>query len=157
MSAVFDPSLDLVLQRIVPVPAEHLWRGWTDPTILVKWFTPPPWVTTEAEIDPRPGGIFRTVMQGPDGERGGGTGCVLLAEPDRRFAWTGCLGPEFRPQSVPEGGFSFTAIVEFDDREDGTLFRATVRHGSAADARAHESMGFEVGWGIALDQLVALY
>lgn len=72
-------ATDLVLELTVSISAEQLWQGWTDATMLKKWFTPAPWITTEAEIDPRPGGIFRTVMNGPDGERNEGTGCVLEA------------------------------------------------------------------------------
>ena len=70
-------SHDLVLEREVPVSAENLWNGWTNPDVIVKWFTPKPWVTTEAEINLVPVGIFRTVMCGPDGERNEGDGCVL--------------------------------------------------------------------------------
>ena len=41
---------DLVLDRVVPTAAEDLWRGWTDPATLMRWFTPAPWRTTEAEM-----------------------------------------------------------------------------------------------------------
>ena len=148
---------DLSFERIVPVPAAHLWRGWTDPEVLMKWFTPAPWVTTEAEVDARPGGIFRTVMRGPNGEGNEGTGCVLEAVPNRRFAWTGALAPGFRPQPAPEGGFLFSAVIDLDEQQAGTRYRATVLHVTTADARRHAEMGFEPGWGAALDQLVALY
>lgn len=147
---------DLVLERTVLISAEQLWSGWTDATVLTKWFTPSPWVTTEAEIDPAPGGIFRTVMCGPDGERNEGTGCVLEAVENRRFVWTSALEPGFLPVASSEG-FLFTAILEFTPIEGGTLYRATARHSTPTDAAAHAEMGFEAGWGAALDQLVALF
>ena len=150
-------SLDLVVERVVPITKGQLWQGWTHAETLKKWFTPAPWVTSEAEIDPRPGGIFRTVMNGPDGERNEGTGCVLEAITDTRFVWTSTLLPGFVPQARPEGGFHFSAVIEFESTQSGTLYRATVKHESAADARAHANMGFEAGWGAALDQLVALF
>lgn len=148
---------DLSFERIVPVPAAHLWRGWTDPELLVQWFTPAPWVTSEAEVDARAGGIFRTVMRGPKGERNEGTGCVLDAVPNRRFAWTGALQPGFRPQAAPDGGFLFSAVIDLDEQPSGTRYRATVMHLAEADAQRHAEMGFEAGWGAALDQLVALW
>lgn len=151
-----DPDLDLVLERVVRHSAHDLWRGWTDPALLVQWFTPAPWRTLEAEIDAQPGGVFRTVMAGPEGERNEGTGCVLVAEPGRCLAWTSSLGPGFRPQAADEAGFVFTAIVEFEEADGGTRYRATVRHGNPDDARQHADMGFEAGWGAALDQLLAL-
>lgn len=151
-----DPSLDLGFERIVPVSAADLWRGWTDPALLTRWFTPAPWVTLEAEIDPRPGGIFRTVMAGPDGERSEGPGCVLAAEPGRLLVWTSALGPDFRPLPTSNEGFAFTATIEFEEIAGGTRYRATVRHATPEDAASHAEMGFEAGWGAALDQLVAL-
>jgi len=157
MTTPEDGVHDLVLERLVPVPAERLWQGWTDPDLLVRWFTPAPWVTTEAEIDPRPGGAFRTVMRGPGGEEGAdGTGCVLEAVPGRRLVWTSALGPGFRPHEPQTEGFVFTAIIEFEPTAEGTVYRATVRHATAADAEVHAAMGFEAGWGAALDQLVEL-
>ncbi len=161
-------AYDLTFERVVPVTAAQLWQGWTDSATLMKWFTPAPWRTIDAEIDPRPGGIFRTVMQGPNGESGGGgVGCVLEAVPNRRFVWTTALGPGFVPNAPVEGGFHFTGILEFLPVDDnlgssatsngGTLYRATGRHATQAEADQHAAMGFEVGWGLALDQLVALF
>lgn len=147
-------TFDLVLERDVRHRAIDVWRCWTNPTLLVKWFTPDPWRTTEAEIDLRPGGIFRTVMEGPDGERNEGSGCVLIAEPGKLFVWTSGLGPGFRPQDKPDGGFLFTAIVEFEDLAEGSRIKATGRHANQEDARLHEEMGFHAGWGAALDQLL---
>lgn len=151
-------EFDLTFQRVVPVTAAQLWQGWTHAPTLMKWFTPAPWKTIDAEIDPRPGGIFRTVMRGPNGETGGdGVGCVLEAVPNRRFVWTTALGPGYRPNPVAEGGFHFTGILEFEPADGGALYRATGRHSTQADADQHAAMGFEVGWGLALDQLVALF
>lgn len=48
----------------------------------------------------------------------------------------------------------FTAKVEMAPHgETGTRYRATV---DEAGCRMHASMGFEQGWGVALDQLVVL-
>lgn len=151
-------GFDLTFQRVVRVTPTQLWQGWTDAETLKQWFTPAPWKTIGAEIDLRPGGMFRTEMRGPNGESGGGgVGCVLEAVPNERFVWTTALGPGYRPNPVPEGGFHFTAVIEFEASTNGTVYRATGRHATKADADAHAAMGFEVGWGLALDQLVALF
>ncbi|MEY3361576.1 MAG: hypothetical protein RL531_1295 [Actinomycetota bacterium] len=34
----------------MPTSIEDLGRGWTDPMALMRWFTPPPWRTTEVEM-----------------------------------------------------------------------------------------------------------
>jgi uncharacterized protein YndB with AHSA1/START domain len=151
-----DPALDLVLQRDLSIPPEAVWRAWTEPDLLVQWFTPRPWQTTEAEIDLRPGGIFRTVMRGPAGEEGGGTGCILEVVPGQRLVWTGALLPGFRPAVSEFGVPVFTAVIEMEPVAGGCRYTATVRHADAAGCQVHDEMGFEAGWGAALDQLVEL-
>lgn len=150
------PDTTLRIERTVPVAPDHLWKGWTDPAVLVNWFTPVPWRTTEANIECRPGGIFRTVMEGPDGERNEGSGCILEVVEGRRLVWTSALMPGFAPAPLADGEFFFTAIIEIEPVEGGSRYRATVIHSSADDARRHAEMGFEAGWLAALDQLVAL-
>jgi uncharacterized protein YndB with AHSA1/START domain len=56
-----DPKLDLVFERVVDVPRSTVWKAWTKPEHIVKWFAPRPWSTVECQVDLRPGGIFRTV------------------------------------------------------------------------------------------------
>ncbi|MFA7638367.1 MAG: SRPBCC domain-containing protein, partial [Parvibaculum sp.] len=51
-----DPKLDLVLERVVDVSPRLVWRAWTEPAHLLKWFTPKPWETVDCRIDLRPGG-----------------------------------------------------------------------------------------------------
>lgn len=42
-----DPRLDLLLERVVDVPRELVWKAWTTPEHLKKWFTPAPWTTVD--------------------------------------------------------------------------------------------------------------
>lgn len=153
----FDPILDLRFERTVSCAPSRLWKGWTDPKILKLWFCPQPWKVTEAAIDLRPGGAFQTVMEGPEGERQENTGCYLEVVPEKRLIWTGALLPDFRPARAPAGGFIFTAVIELIPLADEqTLYRATVMHRTPEERELHLKMGFEIGWGLALDQLLAL-
>lgn len=146
-----DPDLDLILERIVPVRRELVWRAWTEPELLVQWFTPAPWSTAACEIDLRPGGLFRTVMRDPDGNEHPSDGCYLEVRPQERLVLTDALGPGYRPNPS-----SFmTAIIRMEDVEAGTRYTAIARHGSQESKTQHEQMGFVDGWGSALDQLVA--
>lgn len=83
-----DPKLDLVLERIVEVPKELVWKAWTTPDIIKQWYTPVPWKTVECELDLRPGGMFRTVMQSPEGENFPNMGCYLEVIPNEKLVWT---------------------------------------------------------------------
>lgn len=160
----FDPDRDLVLERIVDIPPEAVFAAWTTPSLLVQWFTPAPWRTIAVDLELRPGGIFRTVMRSPEGDDvDTGAGCVLDVVPNARFAWTGALGPGFRPHdaaTVAAMPFAFSAIIDVAphdvDGVRGTRYRAHVVHADAAGRAQHAAMGFMDGWGAAFDQLVAL-
>ena len=151
----FNPTLDLKLERTVDVKPELVWAAWTRPEHLVHWFTPAPWKTIHCEIDLRPGGIFRTVMQSPEGQEFPGTGCYLDVVENRRLIWTAALGPGFRPSPRPDGhGMFFTAVITLEPAGEGTKYTAIGIHENEADRKKHEDMGFEHGWGKALEQLV---
>ena len=156
-----DPKLDLVLERVVDVPRELVWAAWTTPELLKQWFTPAPWSTVDVELDLRPGGIFRTVMRSPEGEDHPNTGCVLEVVEHEKFAWTGALGPGYRPRSAGETErvpFLFSAVITFEPGPGGTgtKYTALAIHPDEAAAGVHAKMGFHEGWGAAFDQLVAL-
>ena len=154
---VIDPKLDLVLERVVDVPPELVWAAWTQPEHLKKWFTPVPWTTIECEIDLRPGGLFRTVMQSPEGERFPTVGCYLEIVPQRKLVWTDALEAGFRPTRHPAHlSFRMTAAITLAPQGKGTKYTATVMHSDAASRDQHEAMGFHTGWGQVLDQLVEL-
>ncbi|HEU5094353.1 MAG TPA: SRPBCC family protein [Reyranella sp.] len=145
-----DPKLDLVLERVVDVPPALVWEAWTKPEHLRHWFTPKPWTVAHCEVDLRPGGTFRTVMRGPDGEQHDVAGCYLEIVPQQRLIWTDALLPGYRPSADP----FFTAIVELEPSGKGTRYRATAIHRDEDGRKKHEEMGFHQGWGTVLDQLV---
>jgi uncharacterized protein YndB with AHSA1/START domain len=146
-----DPQLDLVLERVVDVPPELVWRAWTEPQHIKHWFTPAPWSTIDAEVDLRPGGVFRTTMRSPEGQEFPNVGCFLEVVPHERLVFTDALLPGFRPSENP----FFTAVLTFVPEGSGTRYTALVRHRDTAGRKKHEEMGFHTGWATALDQLVA--
>ncbi|MCW5937496.1 MAG: SRPBCC family protein [Fimbriimonadaceae bacterium] len=153
---VFNPELDLRLERVIDVAPEKVWAAWTEPELLKQWFTPRPWRTSEVDVDLRPGGKFRTLMEGPEGESFDGTGCYLEVVPNQRLVWTSALEPGYRPKGVPDQGFVFTALIELEPVPSGCKYTATVIHGNPQDKQQHEGMGFYDVWGKALDQLVEM-
>ncbi len=155
-----DAARDLVLERVVDVPRELVWRAWTVPEHVKRWFTPLPWTTVECEIDLRPGGIFRTVMRSPEGQDFPNLGCYL--EIVKKNGWSGrprsrpAIGPpSLWPASDPCGVGFLTAVITLESAGKGTKYTALAMHGDEEGRKNHERLGFHDGWGTALDQLVA--
>jgi uncharacterized protein YndB with AHSA1/START domain len=153
---IIDPKLDLVFERMTSLSVEKIWKGWTHPETLMKWFCPIPWKVTDCRIDLRPGGEFFTVMQGPAGEKMNNHGCYLEVIENQRLVWTGMMTKGFRPAPADPMGFPFVATILISKTEKGTLYKAIVAHADEEGRKKHEAMGFQEGWRKAFDQLEEL-
>ena len=151
-----NPELDLVLSRVVDVPPERVWRAWTEPELLKQWFCPKPWMTTECEIDLRPGGIFRTMLSGPKGQQFPNVGCYLEIVKNQKLVWTTALEAGFRPAKPVKEPPPFTCVLLLEAQGKSTKYTAIAMHQDVGSATRHAEMGFNEGWGVALDQLVAV-
>ncbi|MCB1207781.1 MAG: SRPBCC family protein [Verrucomicrobiales bacterium] len=156
----FPPPIDspiaereIVLVRETTVPRERLYAGWTQPDLLVQWFTPSPWVTTKCEIDLRVGGTCKTTMRSPEGEEFPNVGVYLDIVPNERLVFTDAYGPDWEPNPNP----FFTAVLTFECLADGkTRYTARAMHWTKEACERHAAMGFIEGWGKAFDQLIEL-
>jgi uncharacterized protein YndB with AHSA1/START domain len=152
-----NPDTDLTIERTFDAPRELVWKAWTDPEQIKRWWAPRPFQTPLVEIDLVQGGSFKTRMEGPDGFHEEGEACILELIENERIVWTSALRGGYRPNIFPPdgcGGFPFTAIHTFADAGDGkTRYTATVLHKDSVDAKTHQDMGFHDGWGTCADQL----
>jgi uncharacterized protein YndB with AHSA1/START domain len=154
-----NPDLDLVLERTISVAPDRVWVAWTEPDLIVQWFTPAPWKTVACDLDLRPGGRFITTMESPEGQRYPNAGCYLEVDPGRLLVFTSVLGEGFRPVSPTNGAddLPFTGRIEISPASGGgTHYRAIAMHADREGCQRHAEMGFHDGWGAALDQLVTL-
>jgi uncharacterized protein YndB with AHSA1/START domain len=151
-------NFDLKIERTLDIPVERAWKAWTTPELICEWFCPKPWKVVECEIDLVPGGIFKTIMQSPEGEKHPNLGCFLEIVPLKKIVWTDVLLPGFQPADLPTSGagLAITCIISFEEREGATFYTAIARHKNDEDRKKHLEMGFHEGWGICADQLVEL-
>lgn len=153
MTATPASDRELVLTRLIDAPRETLWRCWTEPHLMLQWFTPAPWKTTHVETDVRPGGSSYIVMQGPDGTETPNRGVYLEVVKNERLVFTDAYTSAWEPSENP----FFTCILTFEDAGNGqTRYTARALHWTKENREAHEKMGFHEGWGIAADQMTAL-
>lgn len=154
-----DPDLDLVLERIIDVPRDLVWKAWTTPEHLKQWFCPKPFEVSHLDMDVRPGGKFNTSMIGPGFDQPMvNKGCYLEVIEGERLTFTSCLSEGFRPVHKVEGchDMPFTAALSLADHNGGTKYTVYALNPTPEAAKKHAEMGFEHGWGTALDQLVEM-
>lgn len=92
-----DEPAQLCIRRRYPVAPEKVWRAWTDPQALIRWFGPgEPDSVTVAEVDLRVGGRYHIVFHTPDGEDHDVSGVYQEVVPNRRlvFSWAWRSTPE---------------------------------------------------------------
>jgi uncharacterized protein YndB with AHSA1/START domain len=156
MTTIVNTKLDLVFERTTSVSVEKLWKGWTHPETLMKWFCPKPYKVTDCRIDLRAGGEFFNVIEGPNGEKMENHGCYLEVVENKKIVWTEMMTKGFRPAPANPMGFHFVGTILFCKKDKGTSYKAIVAHADDEGRKKHDVMGFQEGWGKAFDQLVEL-
>jgi uncharacterized protein YndB with AHSA1/START domain len=58
---------EIAAVRVFDAPRELVWKVWTDPEHVGKWWGPNGFTTTTHSMEVKPGGVWRFVMHGPDG------------------------------------------------------------------------------------------
>jgi uncharacterized protein YndB with AHSA1/START domain len=152
MTAESQDDRELVLTRLIDAPREKLFRAWTDPALMERWFCPKPWFVSDVKLDLRAGGSSSMFINGPNGEKSPNRGVYLDVVKNERIVFTDAYTEAWKPSEKP----FFTAIVTFEDEGGKTRYTARALHWTAADRDQHEKMGFHDGWGKAADQLEAL-
>ncbi|MFA5853478.1 MAG: SRPBCC domain-containing protein [Patescibacteria group bacterium] len=54
--------------RVIGATRKRVWQAFTDPEHISEWWGPNGFTTETETMDVRPGGAWRSVMRGPDGE-----------------------------------------------------------------------------------------
>ncbi len=79
---------DIVVTRIINSPVERVWKAWTDPERVQRWWCPKDYTSPYAKIDLREGGKFVFAMRAPK-EQGGqdqySSGVYKKIEPMKRL------------------------------------------------------------------------
>ena len=75
---------EIEMTRLFDAPRELVFEAFTNPEHVPRWFGPRGWSVPVCEIDLRPGGAWRYVLRGPNGEDMGMSGVYQeIAPPDR--------------------------------------------------------------------------
>ena len=136
----------LTIRRRIGAPPEKVFRAWTDPQQIVRWFGPAGADAVRAEMDARVGGRFRVVFRTPDGEQHDVSGEYREVTPGAKLVFT------WRWRTMPERE-SLVSVAMKDDGAGGTVL--TLTHEQCFDEAARDR--HHGGWSGALDKLEQLF
>lgn len=87
-TTIYSEGGELVFERTFPAPLDKVWRAFTDPEIVPRWWGKHGTTTTVAEMDVRPGGTWRYINSSPDRDDVVFYGEYLEVDPPRGYKWT---------------------------------------------------------------------
>ena len=111
MEQTVQAKPSLTLERHYPVAPEKVWRAWTDPQALAKWWGPgkpgAPEPVSLAEMDVRVGGRFRIIFGGPQGTEHECAGEYREVVANRKLVFSWCW-----PRTTPERVSQVTILFQ---------------------------------------------
>jgi len=149
----------LVIERIFDAPRELVWKAWTEPELVMRWWGPKGFTAPAAEIDFRVGGKILFAMQSADFNDGRpiwSTGVYREIVPLERIVMTdsfadadGNVVPATHYGMGSEFPLEMLVTVTFEDLDGKT--KMTLRHEDLPAGEMREGAG--TGWNESFDKL----
>jgi uncharacterized protein YndB with AHSA1/START domain len=128
---------ELVVTRVIDAPRRLVFKAWTQPEHVARWWGPQGFTTIHCDMDIRVGGAYRFGMRSPQGTEHWKRGIYReIVEPERivfTFAWENADG---------NPGHELLTTVTF--AEDGAQTRLTLRQAVFATTEDRDS--HVTGW-----------
>jgi uncharacterized protein YndB with AHSA1/START domain len=146
---------EITMTRVFDAPRELVFKAWTDPEQLARWWGPHGFTNPVCETDPRPGGRWRIDMRGPDGTIYPNKGRYLEVVVPERIVYTDDVDDDATAwgDAPPP---STVQTVTFEDVGGGTRVTVVVRVDSVEARDAMIEMGAVIGWTESMERLEAL-
>ena len=135
----------ILITREFDAPKHLVFKAWTTPELVKRWWNANRGEVTIAEIDLRAGGSWRYVMVAENGMEVGFHGEYREVIPNERI-----VGTEVYEGAPDAAALTTTTFTEVDGRTTMTML---VEHRNQEDRDAHINSGMEAGMQDAMDLL----
>ena len=134
---------ELVVSCLIDAPRALVFKAWTQPEHVARWWGPQGFTTIHCDMDIRVGGKYRCGMRSPQGTEHWKVGVYReIVEPERvvfTFAWEDAYG---------NPGHELLTTVTFEERGTKTLL--TLRQGTFQTTEGRDDHGY--GWTSCLER-----
>jgi uncharacterized protein YndB with AHSA1/START domain len=139
---------EVVINHTFDARRERVFKAWTDPKLVQRWWGPHGFTNPVCEIDARPGGVIRVHMQGPEGTIYPMTGVYReVVEPERIVFTSTPLDDKGNPM------FEVLTTVTFVERAGKTHVSVHNRVLMTTAGADMYLQGMEAGWSQSLVRL----
>jgi uncharacterized protein YndB with AHSA1/START domain len=150
---------ELVITRILNAPRELVWRAWTEPAYVMRWWGPKLFTAPVARIDLRVGGKYLNAMRSPEGQDFWSTGTYREIIPGEKIVSTDNFADE-QGNIVPASQYGMSGdwpsellvTVSFEDY--GGKTKLILRHEGIPAGEMREMT--KAGWNESFDKLETL-
>ena len=148
---------ELVIERIIDAPRERVWKAWTRPELVMKWWGPQYFTSPVAKIDLRVGGKYLFCMRSPEGQDFWSGGEYLEIVENKKIVYTDSFMDA--EGNIVSGEFygmgadfprELVVTVTFEDDGAGKT-RMTLKHSGLPEGEMREMTGS--GWSTSFDKL----
>jgi uncharacterized protein YndB with AHSA1/START domain len=147
---------ELVITRVFDAPRELVWRAWTEPERMKRWWGPQNFTAPVCKTDLRVGGTYLYCMRSPEGQDYWGTGVYREVVPPERIVYTDSFADE-QGNRVPASHYGMggdwpselLVTVTFEEHEGKTTF--TLRHAGIPAGEMSDLT--RAGWNESFDKL----
>ncbi|HTZ93214.1 MAG TPA: SRPBCC family protein [Streptosporangiaceae bacterium] len=127
----------ILITREFDAPPHLVYRAWTTPELIKRWWAGDRGEVTSAEVDLRPGGRWRYVMTASGGFEVAFHGEYQEIVPAERIVCTEVF------EGMPDA--AAVSTVTFTDRDGRTTLSVLVQHQTRENRDAHVNSGMEGG------------
>ncbi len=117
-----NPECEIVTVRIMNYSPSIVFKAWTDPEILQRWWGPAGFTNTFYEFNPVPGGKWKFMMHGPEKGNYPNEVVFLRVEAPSLIAWDRISQPHFRVVTTfeehPGDKTKLTFRMQFNTKEE---------------------------------------
>ena len=148
-----DNNHELTIVRVFDAPKELVFKAWTDPELLTKWWGPEGVTTPVCKMDARPGGEIDIVMLAGEelGDLKGSEwpmkGTVKEVVPDEKLVYESSAIMDSKPI------MDTTSTVTFDDEDGKTKLTLHVQVTRVTPEAEGPLSGMQMGWNQSIDKL----
>ncbi|MDN7242706.1 SRPBCC domain-containing protein [Planococcus sp. N028] len=144
-------GLEMIMERFFTAPRDLVFKMYTEPDHVSRWWGPHGWTTTNYQMDVRPGGIWHYCMRSEDGTEAWGKSTYQeINEPEKLVfldAFSDENGNEVEDMPVMK------ITVDFVEEGNGTRIISTTLFNSEEELKKVVDMGVEQGMSETFDRL----